>query len=232
LPSLEIAAICQPARETSGDSYDLLVDESGSLHVVVSDACGKSVPAALLVALSRNTLRAALLRTGAPAAALTETNGVLTPDLTGRQFVAISCAAIARDARSVRIANAGQVYPALARPGTDGAAASCAFLETPGPRLPVGVVEGVAYEESTVPLQPGDLFVCGSDGVIDAARPNGEPFGFDRLAALLCTAAQASYSADRTLQAILDASRAWADADIHPDDITLVVVRVRDVSPG
>src|SRR5579859_6166403 len=89
LPGLELAAECRPALETSGDSYDVLVGDDGILHLVVSDACGKSVPAALLIALSRNSLRAALLRTGSPAAALTETNRALTPDLRRHQFVAI-----------------------------------------------------------------------------------------------------------------------------------------------
>lgn len=228
LPGLEIAAECLPAQETSGDSYDLLTDEAGTLHVVVSDACGKNLSAAMLIALSRNTLRGALQRTGDPAAALSETNRVLTPDLGRGQFLAVSCATIsAGPDRSVRVANGGQMYPFLARRDPDGTA-HCDFIETPLPRLPLGLVADLAYESSpAVALQAGDLLVCYSDGLVDVCKSDGTHFGFDRLADLLRSAAQEGYSAANTLALILAAAATWGDLDTPQDDITAVVVRVR-----
>lgn len=225
LPGLEIAAVCHAARETSGDSYDLLVGPRGNLHVVVADACGKGVSAALLVALSRNSLRGALLRTDSPGQALGETNQVLVPDLGGRQFVATCCVTLAPRGGRAQIANAGQIYPALARPGPAGA--TCEFIETSLPRLPLGIVGGLVYPEIGVELCPGDLLVCCSDGLVDAAAPGGEHFGFDRFAAVLCAAATQGLSATATLASTLAAVHAWAGADSEQDDITVVVVRVQ-----
>jgi serine phosphatase RsbU (regulator of sigma subunit) len=221
LPGVDLAAECRPAREMGGDSYDLLVDLDGVLHMVVSDACGKSVPAALLAALNRNTLRAALLRTGSPAAALTEANGVLTPDMRRHQFVAVNCLALVPASGQVRVANAGQVYPVLARRGPAGA---CDFVETPAPRLPLGLVPDLVYEEITLTLQPGDLLVASSDGLIDARNAAGEPFGFVRLTATVA-AAQAQPTAAAVLADLLGAVSAWADPAQAQDDITAVVLR-------
>ena len=226
LAGFDVAAACRPARETSGDSYDLLLDSQGQLHLVVTDACGKSVPAALLVALSRNPLRAALTRTGDPAAALTETNRLLVPDLAAHQFVTVACATLDPVARLLRLANAGQVYPALIRTETDGMPATCQFLETPGPRLPLGLVADLTYEALTVPLLSGDLLVCYSDGLVEATDPSGEPFGFDRLSKLLLELAAIQRPATDTLAAVLAAVATWAADDPHPDDITLIIVQV------
>jgi serine phosphatase RsbU (regulator of sigma subunit) len=227
LAAIEIAAECRPALETSGDSYDLLVGDDGSLHVVVLDACGKSVPAALLTALSRNPLRAALARTGSPAAALTETNGLLTPDLLRHQFVAACCLTVAPDARGMRIANAGQVYPLLARRHAANGQGIASFVESPSPRLPLGIVGEGIYREISVPLEPGDMIVCCSDGVVDAARHGGEAFGFDRLSALVCESVTAGHDADQTLAVLLDTLQNWADSSAPQDDLTAIVLRVR-----
>ncbi|HUS13626.1 MAG TPA: SpoIIE family protein phosphatase [Chloroflexia bacterium] len=226
LPGLEIAAECLPAMETSGDSYDLLADERGTLHVVLSDACGKSVPAAMLIALSRNTLRSALTRTADPAQALTETNAILTPDLSRGQFLAVTCLSIDPAPRQVRLANAGQMYPLLARRGRDGAPATCEFIEPPPPRLPLGLIGSLTYGEICVPLEAGDLLVCYSDGLVDVAKQDGEQLGFDRLADLVCGAVRDGLDAPATLALLVGAAGNWGDRDTPRDDITLVVVRV------
>jgi sigma-B regulation protein RsbU (phosphoserine phosphatase) len=132
LAGFDLAAACRPARESRGDSYDLLLDAQGHLHLVVADACGKSVPAALLIALSRNPLRAALARTGDPAGALSETNRLLVSDLAAHQFVAVACATLDPVGRELHLANAGQVYPALVRAGA-GASLECVKKVTHGP---------------------------------------------------------------------------------------------------
>jgi sigma-B regulation protein RsbU (phosphoserine phosphatase) len=227
IAGLEIAAECLPAQETSGDSYDFVIDDEGTLHLVVSDACGKNLSAAMLIALSRNTLRGALTRTRNPATALTETNEILAPDLTRGQFLAISCASISPGpVHTMRLANAGQMYPALARPGRNGTAAHCDLIETPLPRLPLGLLPDVQYGTQTVELRSGDLLVCYSDGLVDVSKEDGSHFGFDRLADLLTAAAQNGDSAESTLALLLATAATWGDLDAPQDDITVVVVRV------
>jgi sigma-B regulation protein RsbU (phosphoserine phosphatase) len=228
LAGFDLAAACRPARETSGDSYDLLLDAQGHLHLVVADACGKSVPAALLIALSRNPLRAALARTGDPAGALSETNRLLVSDLAAHQFVAVACATLDPVGRELHLANAGQVYPALVRAGAgaslEAGPPACSFLETPGPRLPLGLVPNLTYEALDVPLQPGDLLVCYSDGLVEATNPAGEPYGFDRLASLLCGLGAYMAPAADTLDRILAAVTTWAAGSAMPARTTTSVM--------
>jgi serine phosphatase RsbU (regulator of sigma subunit) len=228
LPGLDLAAACHPAQETSGDSYDVVIGAGGAIHLIVSDACGKSVPAALISALCRNTLRAALTGTDDPGAALSEANRLLTPDMLQHQFVAVSCTTLGAASGRLSIANAGQVYPALTRPGKGTTPARCVFVETEGPRLPLGIIPDVTYQARDWPVQAGDLLVCCSDGVIEAPNPAGELFGFDRLSALLETLAEdRAASAETTLAALLATLTAWlGPGNPAPDDLTLVVARL------
>src|SRR5204863_2104549 len=117
------------------------------------------------------------------------------------------CLALVPATGQVRVANAGQVYPVLARGGPAGA---CDFVETPAPRLPIGLVPDLTYEEITLTLYPGDLLVASSDGLIDARNAAGEPFGFDRLSAAVA-AARARPTAAAVLAEVLGAVSAWAD---------------------
>src|SRR5205085_2444560 len=103
---------------------------------------------------------------------------------------------------------------------------TCTFLETPGPRLPLGLVADLTYEALTVPLHPGDLLVCYSDGLVEATNRAGDQFGFEQLGELLVQLAATPAPAATTLARIQQAVVAWAAGDPHPDDITVIVVQV------
>ena len=112
LPGFEIAAWWLPAREVSGDYYDYLKTDPDRLVVVIADVSDKGMPAALLMALTRSTVRACL--TGAPslAAGITNANRLLAADAANGMFVTLFCAEIGSDGE-VAYVNAGHNPPLL-----------------------------------------------------------------------------------------------------------------------
>ena len=119
--------------------------------------------------------------------------------------------------RTLRVANSGAVQPILCRAG------QAETIRAEG--FPLGLFPEVTYDELTVETQPGDVLVFVSDGILDAENDQGEMYGQERLAGLLCT------QRDRTAQEIADGlladvSRFQGGCDRF-DDETIIVLRVR-----
>jgi sigma-B regulation protein RsbU (phosphoserine phosphatase) len=119
--------------------------------------------------------------------------------------------------RRLRIANAGQSQPLLWKNGR------CERLNLVG--FPLGLYEDVTYDEWAVTLDPGDILLLYSDGVVESLNDDGEQFGAERLARLI--AESSSLSATELADRILESTyRFSAGAPAH-DDCTLVVLKVR-----
>jgi sigma-B regulation protein RsbU (phosphoserine phosphatase) len=193
--ALELAVHFRPARETSGDFYDVLtlpLPDAGlaagelpsppplaPLQIAVADVAGKGIAAALVMALARATLRTiadSALGTSngqvpSPATTMSLAGRRLHRDVGQRDFVCCALAVV-EPPRSraagprMRLANGGQVPPILCRGG------EAQELEPAGERFPLGVLSDPEYGELVVDLAPGDVVVFASDGLPEApARP-------------------------------------------------------------
>jgi len=189
-PGLSIEAVYEPAQEVGGDFYYVL---DGQL-VVLGDVSGKGLKAAMLVTLLIGVLRNTKERR--PAAVLAELNNAVAGQIDG--FVTCCCARFAADGM-VTVANAGHLFPY-----SEGAAIE---VET---GLPLGLDAEAVYAETSVVLAKGASITLLSDGVLEAANPKGELFGFDRTGAI----------STKTVAAIAEEAKAWG----QNDDITLVRV--------
>ncbi len=186
-------AAYQPASEVGGDFYWTRAEPDGALLVVVGDVSGKGLRAAMLVSVAVGILRNE--RSSSPAAILTALNRGLAGH-TGGGFVTACCARFDLDG-TVTIASAG--HPA---PYADGRELEVAT------GLPLGIVTGVAYDESTT---TGHHFTFVSDGVVEAENTQRELFGFDRTREI----------STKSAREIAEAAKAWG----QNDDITVVTVR-------
>ena len=188
-----IDAVYFSASEVGGDFYQVIPAASGSVLIVTGDVSGKGLQAAMLVA----TISGALgnLLSHQPAAVLAHLGRCLRGKTQGG-FVTCCCALFDPDGR-VTLANAGHLPPYLEGREVE--------LES---GLPLGVVDGVVYEETVV---GGGDFVFLSDGVVEAANADGELFGFERTRAM----------SRQSAQQIAEAAKAWG----QNDDITVVTVR-------
>lgn len=217
LPGIRIAARCLPARETGGDFFDIQTICEGQLAVVVGDVSGKSVPAAMVMAMARSAFRSEIIEGCGPARALSKAN--LTLQGAGRGiFVASQYALIDPERHTLTLGNAGQMAPMLRR-GDE-----VRLLQIAQPALPLGITTIGSYHEQTYDLQPGDLLLFYTDGVIEAMNSQKELYGFERLEIALRYSAGLSPEAliDRLISDIISFS---GNSEQH-DDITLVAIEI------
>jgi serine phosphatase RsbU (regulator of sigma subunit) len=179
LDSWKISHHYRPAREVGGDFYDFLELPGGRLGLVVGDATGHGMPAALVMATARSMLRAVAQASDSPGEVLRRTNDPLVMDIPPNMFV--TCFYGILDPQSGRLvyANAGHDLPYLLRRG----GSDVQELRARG--MPLGLMVGMSYEEKEIVLQEGDSALLYSDGLVEAHGPRGEMFGFPRLRALI-----------------------------------------------
>jgi serine phosphatase RsbU (regulator of sigma subunit) len=211
----QIAAYYQPAREVGGDFYDFFELGDGRLGIVVGDASGKGIPAALVMASTRSVLRTVAQRGGvAPGQALAEANEILFPDIPPDTFV--TCFYTILDPKSGRLlyANAGHDLPYLHRSG------NAEQLRARG--MPLGLMPGMSYEEKGTTLHAGEAALFYSDGLVEAHDPKGELFGFSRLRALIAGHGEERSLGDFLLEELYSfTGEEWK----QEDDITLLTLR-------
>ena len=220
VPTLEgwqISPLYQPAREVGGDFYDFHYLSGDRLGLVVGDATGKGVPAALVMSTTCGMLRAVsqALDSSSPGEMLRRVNEALVPRIPAIMFVTCFYAILDPKRGSLRYANAGHDVPYLHR--NLGAAEE---LRARG--MPLGLMPGMSYEENEIVLDAGESALFYSDGLVEAHHPNGEMFGFPRLRALI-----AEHAENESLeQALLEELYSFVgDSWEQEDDITLLTLR-------
>jgi serine phosphatase RsbU (regulator of sigma subunit) len=215
LEDYQIVTYYQPAREVGGDFYDFFELGDGRLGVVVGDASGKGIPAALVMASTRSVLRTIAQRVGvAPGEVLAQANEILYPDIPPNMFVTCFYAILDPESGRLLYANAGHDLPYLCR---DGGADE---LRARG--MPLGLMPGMSYEERELILEAGDSALLYSDGLVEAHDPEGEMFGFPRLRALV-----AEHGKERSLGGLLleELYSFTGEGWEQEDDITLLTLR-------
>ena len=214
---LELAARCLPARETGGDFYDL-VDLGARVGVVVGDVSGKSLPAAMLMAVARSTARSEARNHETPWVVLTETNRWLVDDVPRNSFVALSYALVDVDRRRLLLASAGQLTPLLRR--ADG---TTSYLESPQ-SLPLGLSDQTEFGQLETDVSPGDTILFYTDGIVEAHDQCRNLFGFERLERLL--QAWGHLPPVALIDRVIAEVHAFSEGMPPHDDMTIVVVRV------
>jgi serine phosphatase RsbU (regulator of sigma subunit) len=179
LDNWQISHHYRPAREVGGDFYDFLELPGGRLGLVVGDATGHGMPAALVMATARSMLRAVAQASDSPGEVLRRTNDPLVMDIPPNMFVTCFYGILDPQSGRFTYANAGHDLPYLLRRGGSDA------QEIRARGMPLGLMVGMSYEEKEIVLQEGDSALLYSDGLVEAHDPRGEMFGFPRLRALI-----------------------------------------------
>jgi serine phosphatase RsbU (regulator of sigma subunit)/predicted ester cyclase len=219
VPTLEgwqISPYYQPAREVGGDFYDFFELRDGHLGIVVGDATGKGVPAALVMASARSMLRAVAQASDSAGDALRRVNDPLATDIPANMFVTCFYAILEPKSGSLTYANAGHDLPYLHR-------RSGAAEELRARGMPLGLMPGMGYEEKHTIVEASEAALLYSDGLVEAHDPKGEMFGFPRLRALVAEHAEEKRSLGDFLLEELHSfvGEGWE----QEDDITLLTLR-------
>jgi steroid delta-isomerase-like uncharacterized protein len=218
VPKLEgwqITPYYLPAREVGGDFYDFHLLSESRLGLVVGDATGKGVPAALVMSTTCGMLQlaAGALDSSSPGEVLREVNETLLARIPSNMFVTCFYAILDTESGSLTYANAGHDLPYLWHGG------EAEELRARG--MPLGLMVGMGYEEKEVTLQADEGVLFYSDGLVEAHDPKGEMFGFPRLQALV-----AEHAEERSLGDILlcELARFTGEEWEQEDDITLLTL--------
>ena len=213
IPGWEIAAMLQPARQTSGDFYDFMELGNGRFGILVADVADKGTGAALYMALSRTLIRTyAMQYPDAPEEALRLANERILADTESDQFVTVFYAVLDTANGTMTYANGGH-NPAFLLGGTGRDPQS---LSKTG--IPLGMFEGMAWQQQTVDVVAGEILVLYSDGVTEAQDAEGNEFGEKRLLAAL-----QGESAEGMVTAVLTAIHDFVGDAPQFDDVTLVI---------
>jgi hypothetical protein len=198
-PGFDVQSVYLPASEVGGDFFAFQPAGNGSLLIAVGDVSGKGIKAALTVSEILGALRGCTERR--PAAILEYLNNVLRGQTGG---FATCCVGLIAASGEVAIANAGHLAP------------YCNGDEMPvDSGLPLGVVEGASWTETTHSFSGSERLTFVSDGVVEARSASGELYGFERTRAISMRAAQE----------IASEARAFG----QDDDITVLTVRLAPV---
>jgi phosphoserine phosphatase RsbU/P len=244
MESLEVHGFCRPARTVSGDYYDFLTINSEKMMLAVGDVSGKGISAALLMATIHSAVRAyslegmpqfrdALVGASAgsnlalaerargiemsPGGLLGLLNHQLYESTPAEKYATLFLANYDSRSRRLTYSNGGHLPPIII--SRDG---SIRRLDQGG--TVVGLFDSLSFEEASLVLGPGDIFLAYSDGVTEPENDFGE-FGEERLIELVRD--RWSQPLGRITEAVTAAVDDWIGEKEQPDDITLVLARAR-----
>jgi len=224
LGTVSVAGRCTTAANVGGDYYDHILIEDGDgadkdlIHLLVADVSGHDVGAALMMSVGRKVFHTAVRRSLDPSKLMREFNSVMHDDLSGSDlFITMFYAQYRQSTRVLHFSNAGHNPPFLVR-GSDGAIET---MDTDG--LIVGVLDDVEFEAGEAVLNPGDLAVFYTDGVVEAENPEAQQYGLERFYRLVQE--NRSVPPEDLLDIIYDSVQDYSGGTDQYDDITVMILK-------
>jgi serine phosphatase RsbU (regulator of sigma subunit) len=212
----EFAAICNPAREVGGDFYDIFLNTPDRVIMMIGDAAGKGLKAAMFITQAQGLARAVTIETSTPQSVLEAVNSsMISIGRPSSEFVTMFYAELNRSSGSLLYSSAGHNPPILLRNGT------IEKLELGG--LPLALYEETDYELHEVSLVVSDIVIMYTDGVTEAMNEQSEQFGIERLETVVKQ--HSKKSSQELAEHILEAVRQYTSGVAQSDDITLLIIR-------
>lgn len=175
LEGFDISAYVFPTEEVSGDYYDWVQMFDDQLGIIIADAVGKGIPAALLMAFLRASMRSGVQIGYAPHIALAKVGNLLWDSVEAHQFITAIYGILDATNRTFVFSNAGHNPPLLIKPNGEQR-----FVEYGD--LPLGMFRGSRYHQHFIRFEGKQVMVLYTDGIIEAVNDKGEDYGLDRFA--------------------------------------------------
>ena len=216
LAGYDISAYNFPTEEVSGDYYDWVKIYDDEIGIVIADVSGKGVPAAILMAFLRASLRAATHIGYATNISMAKVNYLLWESIERNQFVTAFHGILDASNKTLSYSNAGHNPPLLMS-----ASGEIQFIDYG--EQPLGMFPGTRYHQYHLLLQPGDVLVLYTDGATEAQSPGGEEFGPDRLT----QAVKENYHqpAREMIASLQMAILEWTAYAGSSDDVTFFIIK-------
>jgi serine phosphatase RsbU (regulator of sigma subunit)/DNA-binding transcriptional regulator YhcF (GntR family) len=218
---LDVAAFTSPAGTVGGDFYDYFPMDSSHVGLIIADACGNGVPAAMLISQIQAILKNDALDGRSIEHTLSHLNRHLQDQAEAGFFATLFYGIVDMETGSLEYANAGHDFPILVRRN-----GRTETLTSTGPAL--GVVPDLAHETGRTRLGQGDCLVLYTDGITETTSPKGKHYGEARLKDL---AIRCRHRSPEEIMACIkyDVERFGAPEPFE-DDMTVVVVKASGIS--
>ena len=214
---LDIYASMEAAKDIGGDFYDFFRVDDDHIALTIADVCGKGIPAALFMAVSRTMIRSKGSLCKSPGECLTESNRLMAAYSVDNMFVTVFYAIYNTKTGQMTYCNAGHNPPHLLR--ADGSIKHLPLAKN----TIVGVFDDIEFAEETLQLEQGDALVMFTDGVTEAFNPAFEAFGEERLDCILT--AQTGQGSQHIIEAVKSAMKEFVDGAEQSDDVTMLVIK-------
>jgi sigma-B regulation protein RsbU (phosphoserine phosphatase) len=228
IPGFDLSVSYSAASEVSGDFYDFFINRNGENALVIADVTGHGVEAAIVMGMAKATVNIYGRMYNTPGEVLRAANRDLAANFDGKTFVCMTLSFLDPKTRRLRIARGGADRPLLYNPAwsppepKEIRTRGLALGLDPGPRF------DQLLEETEIILQPGDVYLQFTDGIVEATNAEKEQFGQKRIMEILKRYPRAS---SRELLFMLKESLVdFTRTREYDDDLTLMALKVRDTS--
>lgn len=221
LAGLDIAVRFHPMASVGGDFYDFINIDDQHLGILLADVSGHGLPSALIASMLQVALAGQVDHASEPGKVLSGLNKALCGKFT-ENFVTAAYIYVDIEKKMLRYAGAG--HPPVVRCRGSNVTAGT-ILEN---GIVLGMVDEATYEALELPLEPGDRYVLYTDGIVEAANPNGEQYGTEGLRRFV--EENHSLHTGQIADAILREITAWVGPSATPvqqDDMTLLLFDFR-----
>ncbi|UOF91689.1 SpoIIE family protein phosphatase [Fodinisporobacter ferrooxydans] len=217
--SLDISVCLNGVKQVGGDFYDVIPLSPTRHLLVIGDIMGHGLASALLVSSLLSNIRLESQSEVSPKEILQKVNRYFIRDVRSSLFVTIGLALVDQSHQTITYAGAGHPFPYLIK--------KSGVQEIELPSIPLGVDAQTVFEQVTVPMQPNDILVLYTDGLIEGENAADEIFGFERFSKLLQTI-NPLHSLDKSSHAIVETIQSFCSETIK-DDSTLFMMRFRQI---
>ena len=214
---MDVYASMEAAKDIGGDFYDFFRIDDERFAFVIADVCGKGIPAALFMAVSRTMIRSKGSQCDKAGECLTESNRLLASYSVDCMFLTVFYAIYNTNTGFITYCNAGHNPPHLLR-------ANGTIEELPmACNMIVGAFDDIEYKEDTLQLEHGDTLVMFTDGVTEAMNGAEQEFGVERLDNIL--SGMAGKGSQQIVEAVKAGVSDFVDDAEQSDDITMLVLK-------
>lgn len=216
---LEIEAKSIPATEVGGDFYDFIVLDENRMGIMIGDVSGKGISGAMVMSSAMSALRFAADQCRDTDQILEFANRLLVRDIQRHMFVAVFFAIYDHSKRTLFYTNAGQTMPIFCTQD------KADFLQqSEADRFPLGIRSEVKYAQNSIKLNPGEMLVCYTDGIVELFNNKRENYGFERFKESITRHAERPVS--ELLTSLLEDAKNFVEATPYSDDVTIVIIKV------
>lgn len=226
VPRLDLGVRYVSCFDLGGDFYDF-INLNGHIGVLVGDVVGKGVPAALLMASVRASLRAHALDVYHLDDVMRLVNKAMVADTLDNEFATVFYGVINPATLRLTYCNAGHEPPFIAAISRRDDANHVTLRPLLAGGMAIGIDDRQRYERDIVDLAPGERLIAYTDGVIDAMNFEGKRFGRERLKAVITDflAREPDSAAQALVDHIVWEMRRYTGLNDPTDDATIVVLR-------